>query len=366
MVPQCESLASYGWNLLWSRIYTITLPYFEISVEEALAWGGAVLAVLLAYWLGQWRRRRGTAGAALELRLQAQERALAELVSGATDRLGERVLAGERRSAADAVVLRESLSRFAQQQDGLRRTLTGLEAILSNKQARGAFGEAQLARLVSDLMPSGSFKLQAALGPYRVDCLVMMGWPPGPVSIDAKFPLEGYQTWQAASTDPKAAVPALKRFQRDVAAHVEAIAAKYIRAGETADFALMFLPSEAVFSALHNECRSLVEIAARRRVFVVSPSTLWPLLNTLAGVLRDVQFAENGAALQAAARQLADDSVALADLAIKAQRDWRRLGEDLQSLAQRADTLALAGRAFANGAVKAATETEVAASNSTD
>ena len=305
-----------------------------------------LLAVLLAFLLGRWRRGSARMDAALEARLQAQDRALAEILGNAVDRIA----AGERRSAADSAALRERLSGLMRQQDSLGQTLGALQGVLNNKQARGAFGEAQLSRLVADLLPADSFVLQAPLGQGRVDCLIFLPWPPGPVPVDAKFPLESYQAWQAAGSDAKAAAAALKRLQRDMATHVEAIASKYIRAGETADFALMFLPSEAVFAALHGHCRGIVEMAQRRRVFAVSPSTMWPLLNTLAAVLRDARFAEKGAALQAAARQLADDSLSLADLATKAQRDWSRLGDDLQALVRRADALALSGRVFAEGA----------------
>jgi DNA recombination protein RmuC len=335
---------------------TIALPYFDIPLADALPWGGAILAALLAFLLGRMRSNRTRLDATLELRLQAQERLLAGALSDAIERLGERSAAGERRGAADAAALRERLLNLGRQQDGLGQTLNALRGVLDNKQARGAFGEAQLERLVADLLPASNYSLQATLGLYRVDCLIALPWPPGPVPIDAKFPLEGFQAWRSAAGDSKMAASALKRFQRDVATHVDAIASKYIHAGETADFALMFLPSEAIFAALHSDCRNIVEMAQRRRVFAVSPSTLWPLLNTLSGVLRDVRFAENAAAMQAAARDLANDSRSLADLTAKAQRDWSRLGDDLQALITKADALALAGQAFAGGEGAVASE----------
>lgn len=321
-------------------------------------WLAGAAALFVAFLLG--RSGRGGTGldAALEQRLQAQERAFADALSQALDRMGERAAAGERRSAADAAALRERLAGLARQQEGVGQALGVLQGVLDNKQARGAFGEMQLERLVADLLPASAYRMQAPVGSYRADCLIRMPHPPGPVAVDAKFPLEGFQAWRAALGEPKAAAAAQRRFQRDVAAHVDAIASKYIRAGETADFALMFLPSEAVFAAVHSDCRGVVEAAHRARVFPVSPGTLWPLLNTLAAVLRDVRFADNAAALQAQARQLAGDAVALADLAAKAQRDWSRLGDDLQALTRKADALALAGRAFAgDGGPEAASGT---------
>ena len=317
-------------------------------------------AVLIAFLIGRAMRSGSRLDGALEQRLQAQERALADVLGQAVDRASQRAAEGERRGAADAAALRERLAHLARQQEGVGQTLGALQGVLSNKQARGAFGEAQLERLVRDLLPVSGYRFQAPLGRFRVDCLIDLPWPPGPVAVGAKFPLEGFQAWQAAGGDGRAQAVALRRFQRDVANHVDAIAAKYIVGGETADFALMFLPSEAVFAALHSECRGVVETSQRARVFPVSPSTLWPLLNTVAGVLRDVRFAENSAGLQAAARQLADDSAGLAALAVKAERDWSRLGQDLQAVVRAADALALTGRAFAAAAaairLKSATE----------
>ncbi|MCA8929048.1 MAG: DNA recombination protein RmuC [Alphaproteobacteria bacterium] len=326
-----------------------------MPLAEAWPWLAGLAALVLGFWLGRSGRRDGRLEAALEQRLQAQERALGETLARSLDRVSARAAEGERRGAADAAALRTQLSGLTRQQEGVGQALGALQRVLDSKQARGAFGEVQLERLVSDLLPASAFRMQAALGPYRADCLIRLPFPPGPVAVDAKFPLEGYQAWQAAQGDAKAAAVAQRRFRRDVAAHVEAIASKYIRAGETADFALMFVPSEAVFAAVHSECRPVVEAAERARVFLVSPGTLWPLLNTLAAVLRDVRFAANTAAMQAQATQLAADAATLADLAAKAQRDWSRLGQDVQALMRRADALALAGKAFAEGGAVADT-----------
>ena len=318
-------------------------------------WIGVALALALAiaYALGRVAGRpRGQADVsvtpALERRLQAQERALAQILADALDRAGRRTAEAERHTGAAAGALTEQVTALARQQQGLAAALAALQGVLDNKQARGAFGEVQLERLVADLLPANAYALQAQLGAGRVDCLILLDWPPGPVPVDAKFPLEAYRNWLAATGDAKASQAALRDFQRDVARHVEAIRSKYLVRGETADFALMFLPSEAVFAALHAECRGLVESARRSRVFPVSPSTLWPLLNTLSAALRDVAFAAQTAPLQAAAERLAGDGAALAEHARRLERDWSRLGADLQALIAAADALAAGGRAFAN------------------
>ena len=283
-----------------------------------------------AWYLERWPWFAGAAGLLLAYLLGRMARA-----ERATDPATSHQLAA----------LGERLTSMGRQQETLGRTLHALEGVLGNKQARGAFGEVQLERLVAELLPAASYRLQAPIGRNRVDCLIALPWPPGPVPVDAKFPLEAFRGWQDADTDASAA-KALRQFGRDFSGHVEAIRSKYLVPGTTADFALLFLPSEAVFAVLHTHCREAVETAYRARVFPVSPATLWPLLNTLAAAMRDVAFSKGTQQMQAAAERLSADSAALADIARRTERDWSRLAADLQALIAAADSLAASGRQF--------------------
>ena len=81
-----------------------------------------------------------------------------------------------------------------------------------------------------------------------------------------------------------------KRLATDVRQHVKDIATKYILPGETADSALLFLPSEAVYAELHANFRPVIEESFRARVWIVSPTTLMATLNTVRAVLKDVHL----------------------------------------------------------------------------
>ena len=152
--------------------------------------------------------------------------------------------------------------------------------MLSNKQARGAFGEVQLEDQVRSALPPSAFRFQAKLGNGRLaDCLLTLPNPPGAIAIDAKFPLESYYALRAA-TDEDARATARKAFGNDVLKHVKDIAERYIIPGETADSALMFLPSEAVYAELHAELPDVVQKSHKVRVYIVSPTTLMATLNT--------------------------------------------------------------------------------------
>ena len=90
--------------------------------------------------------------------------------------------------------------------------------------------------------------------------------------MDSKFPLEA---WLAArdAADDAARLAATKRFAADIGRHVEDVAGKYICPGETAEGALIFVPSEAIYADLHAVHPGVVEEAARRGIYIVSPST---------------------------------------------------------------------------------------------
>lgn len=183
----------------------------------------------------------------------------------------------------------------------------GLQSILSNKQARGAFGEVQLNDLVKDALPPSAYDFQVTLGNgKRADCLLKLPNPPGSIVIDAKFPLESYLALRDAENDDARKV-ALRGFGTDVMKHVRAIAEKYIVPGETAESALMFLPSEAVYAELHASLPDVVEKSYRARVWIVSPTTLMATLNTVRAVLKDAHMREQAGVIQAEVLNLLTD-----------------------------------------------------------
>ena len=81
-----------------------------------------------------------------------------------------------------------------------------------------------------------------------------------------------------------------KQFEIDVRKHIDAIAEKYIIPGVTAESAMMFVASESIFMELHQQFPNTIEYAAHKKVFIVSPATLWATLNTIRAVLSDIKI----------------------------------------------------------------------------
>lgn len=182
-----------------------------------------------------------------------------------------------------------------------------LQDILSNKQTRGAFGEIQLHDIVSKALPSDSYAMQVTLSNgKRADCLIHLPNPPGPIVIDSKFPLEAYEKLRAARTEAEI-TEAGRFFRVSVRAHIKAISEKYILEGETADGALMFLPSEAVYAELHANFPEVVRDGFAARVWIVSPTTCMATLNTMRAILKDARMREQAGAIRATLRLLHRD-----------------------------------------------------------
>ncbi|MGE3969557.1 MAG: DNA recombination protein RmuC [Dongiaceae bacterium] len=321
-----------------------------VAAALAAAWragrGGERAAAELAGRLAQMAEAQAAREALLADRLQAQERALAQTVEQRLANLGQQVGQQLQQSAEKAGQSLAALAERLAVIDAAQKNLTdlssqvvGLQDILSNKQARGAFGELQLEDLVKSALPQAAYLFQATLGNgRRADCLLRLPNPPGSIVIDAKFPLEAYRALLAAK-DEAGGVAARRDFQNAVRAHVVAIAEKYILPGETAESALMFLPSEAVYAELHGNFPGLVEESFRRRVWIVAPNTLMATLTTVRAVLKDVQMREQAHVIQNEVGKLMEDVVRLGGRVDNLKRHFGQVEADLKDIGVSADKI---------------------------
>jgi DNA recombination protein RmuC len=257
--------------------------------------------------------QRGLTAASLQLSRGMQ--ALTQSVDGRLDTLSgqvnQRLDEGFRKTNETFASVMARLATIDEAQkkiDGLTTNVVSLQELLGDKRARGAFGEVQLENLVRNMLPPEAFAFQQVLpNGTRVDCLLTLPAPTGNVAVDAKFPLENYHRMfddTLAELDRRAAQQA---FRADVKRHVDAISAKYILPGSTADGAVMFLPAEAVFAELHAYHPEIVAYAQQKRVWIVSPTTLMAVLNTARAVMKDVETRKQIHVIQDALGKLAKD-----------------------------------------------------------
>ncbi|MDR0741490.1 MAG: DNA recombination protein RmuC [Rickettsiales bacterium] len=198
--------------------------------------------------------------------------------------------------------------------------------LMGNKQARGSFGERQLEDLVADVMPPEAYEFQSVLeNGVRPDCVIKLPYPPGDIIIDSKFPLESF-----ARMDEDGA--ARKQFELDVRKHIDAISEKYVIPGKTAESAMMFIASESIFETLHRQFPNTVDYAARKKVFIVSPATLWATLNTIRAVLSDIKIKRVAAQIKKELDLLLADLSRLSERAANLQRHFIQTTTDIDQL----------------------------------
>jgi DNA recombination protein RmuC len=214
----------------------------------------------------------------------------------------------------------------------LSGNVLSLQDILSNKQTRGAFGEIQLNDIVTKALPSDAYAFQVTLSNgKRADCLVHLPNPPGPIIIDSKFPLEAYEALRNART-PAEQTLAERAMRTAVRAHIKAISEKYIIEGETADGALMFLPSEAVYAELHANYPEVVREGFSARVWIVSPTTCMATLNTMRAVLKDARMREQAGAIRGELGLLFKDVERLGDRVGNLDRHFVQASKDIEDI----------------------------------
>ena len=265
----------------------------------------------------------------MEQRLAEVQRSMGEALHGTSTRTA--------RSLGDLQQRLETIDKAQANIEKLSGNVLNLQDILANKQARGAFGEIQLNDIVHKALPKDAFTMQATLSNgKRADCLIHLPNPPGPIVIDAKFPLEAYEALRRAQ-NPAEVTAAAAQLRAAVRVHIKAISEKYILEGETADGALMFLPSEAVYAELHSNFPEVVRDGFAAKEWIVSPTTCMATLNTMRAVLKDARMREQAGAIRATLRALHRDVELVVERVGKLSTHFNQARADLEGIGTAAE-----------------------------
>ena len=278
---------------------------------------------------------------------EAQAKAQLSLINMMEERLSkvqlqmsENLSHSSRRTAQSLGDLQQRLATIDKAQEKITKLsgdVLSLQDILANKQTRGAFGEIQLTDIVSKALPSDGFDLQATLSNgRRADCLIKLPNPPGPIVIDSKFPLEAYEALRNASSEVETSA-AVRLFKTSVRKHIKDISERYIIEGETADGAILFLPSEAVYAELHANYSEIVREGFSARVWIVSPTTCMATLNTMRAILKDARMREQAGAIRKELTSLYQDVDRLGVRVESLDRHFNQAAKDISDIKISAD-----------------------------
>jgi DNA recombination protein RmuC len=214
----------------------------------------------------------------------------------------------------------------------LSSEMVSLKDILSNKQARGAYGQGRMEAIIKDGLHARAYSFQATLSnKMRPDCLITLPESKLGLVVDAKFPLEAFNLLRAASgeADIRAAETQLRG---DVMRHVKAIAERYLIPGETHETAIMFVPAESIYADLHEKFEDVVQKAHRARVIIASPNVLMLLIQTMQAIVRDNAMREQSQLIKIEVIKLLEDVGRMRDRVVDLQRHFGKANEDLEKL----------------------------------
>ncbi|CCV65013.1 RmuC domain protein [Alteracholeplasma palmae J233] len=176
--------------------------------------------------------------------------------------------------------------------EALSNDVISLNDLLSDKKIRGIFGETQLYHLLENVFGNNEelfIKQKKLSNKLIVDAVLVMPEDQGDIPIDSKFPLENYKRMMDKSLLETDRAQANRQFKIDVKKHIDDISKKYIIVGETSKYALMFIPSEAIFLEINANFEELILYAQKQNVWLTSPSTLIYMLTTLQIATKDLK-----------------------------------------------------------------------------
>ncbi len=286
----------------------------------------------------------------LQQRFTDQFLALSEKVnlsmSGINERVEQRLTQGFDKTNETFGSILQRMAIIDQAQENIRtlsQEMVSLQDILGNNQRRGQFGEFQLNQLLFAAFKDRKelyaiqYTLRDAQGKrpqVRADAVVFLPGVHGMVCIDSKFPFANYQKLFGSEErlSEEEETKALQVFGRDVKKHIEDIADKYIIEGKTADYALLFVASDGILATLYSRLPNLVEYATSKRVHLVSPTILFPLLSSFHAISIDYRRSQN-------ANLIRQELVKLAKEFGQFETEWQKLAGAIRGASRSTDQI---------------------------
>ena len=333
------------WAALAAVVAVVVLRPRRRGADKEIAAFGEMLASLHQANAELTGRVRSM-GESLAARQSDLTRTVAERLDSVNARVGQTLERSAHRTGEGLARLHERLGVIDAAQArlaDLTEEVVGLRDVLSNKQARGAFGQGRMEAIVRDGLPPDAYAFQPTLSnKTRPDCTIRLPGDRAAMVIDAKFPLEGFVAFRESATEP-ARTQAATRIRTDMSKHVRDIAERYLIPGETQDTALLFVPSESVFADLSEHFPEILIRANRARVMVVSPTLLALAIQLMRSVARDARMREQAHLIQGEVRGLIDEVRRLGERVGKLDDHFRLARKDVADLSSITDRIVVRG-----------------------
>jgi DNA recombination protein RmuC len=345
------------------------VTWLQLSVAAVVL---GFLLLVAAVWLA-WRAGKGNSAQTIEAMRRAAElenklaemsgqlRGLAEhsastqahltqtldqRLEQVSQRLGAGLSENSQRTSQHLQQLNERLAVIDTAQANLTNLsseMLSLKDILSNKQARGAYGQGRMEAIIRDGLHASAYSFQTTLSNgTRPDCLIRLPENEMSIVIDAKFPLEAYNALKKCGGDDDLK-PHQQRFRGDVTKHIRDISEKYLIKGETHETAIMFVPSESIYADLHENFEDVIQRAHRAHVIITSPNVLMLLVQTMQAVFKDARMREQAVVIQTEVVRLMEDVGRMHDRVLDLQRHFGMAGKDIEKIVTSSEKISRRG-----------------------
>jgi DNA recombination protein RmuC len=276
------------------------LQRLRLMLEQAIAGTRSEAETTRAALSREQGQQRLEIAAQFEAIRSALEGKLRELRDGNEAKLAEiQKTVNEQLHAAVEKQMNESFNRVIDQFAAVQKAMGDVQAVtaqigdikrlFANVKTRGGWGETQVRAMLDDILPAGEYETNCRVRPDSNDVvefavrMPVKGADRPLLSIDAKFPVEDYERLLAASDagDAEAERAAARMLERRMRDEAKKIAAKYINPPVTVEFAVLYLPTDALYAEVARIPGLIDDIGRECRVLVMGPSLFPALLRTI-------------------------------------------------------------------------------------
>lgn len=232
--------------------------------------------------------------------------------------------------------------------------ISGMNDIMVNKKSRGNWGEYQLNTLLSIYAGDSQeiFEAQYKLkNGYIGDVALHLPGNEKVLMIDSKFPMENYQSLIDLQLTEAEFAKYSSLFKQNIKKHINDISKKYIT-GETTDFAVMFIPSEAIYTYICSDNSDLIEYGHSKHVLMTSPTTLLGVVFTLVNATKDYNRSRHVKEIEKTIAKMSDDTRRLTERLEKVQTASGNLQKALKDVVISSDKINVTVQKIANGYVE--------------
>lgn len=246
----------------------------------------------------------------------------------------------------------------AQMLENVENNISGMNDIMVNKKARGNWGEYQLNTLLSVYAGDSQeiFETQYPLkNGYIGDVALHLPENKKVLMIDSKFPMENYQNLINSELTETELAKYTSMFKQNIKKHINDISKKYIT-NETVDFAVMFIPSEAIYTYICSENSDLIEYGHSKHVLMTSPTTLLGVVFTLVNATKDYNRSRHVKEIEKTIVKMSNDTRRLVERLEKVQTASDNLQKSLKDATISSDKINMTVQKIASGYVEGSVE----------